>query len=105
MLDVSGPDGNSRMNYLASVSVTVVGSVTSRSGSIPAARSKLSREDAQMIGTDQLGHGDWVAWLTRFGIQVHGRFIRYISSGEALVRTREGHMFRVPLDNPTLMRA
>ncbi len=58
-----------------------------------------------MTVTDQLGHSDCVAWLTRFGIQVHGRFIRYTSSGEALVRTREGHMFRVPLDNPTVVRA
>ena len=58
-----------------------------------------------MTVTDQLGHSDCVAWLTRFGIQVHGRFVRYTSSGEALVRTREGHMFRVPLDNPTVVRA
>ena len=61
------------------------------------------REDAQM--TDQLGHGDCVSWLTRFGIQVDGRFIRYTSSNEALVRTMDGHMFRVPLDNPTVVRA
>ena len=58
-----------------------------------------------MTLTDQLGHGDRVAWLTRFGIQVHGRFIGYISGSEALVRTRDGHMFRVPLDNPTFVRA
>lgn len=55
--------------------------------------------------TDQLGHGDCVSWLTRFGIQVSGWFIRYTSSNEALIRTMDGHMFRVPLDNPTLVRA
>jgi hypothetical protein len=55
--------------------------------------------------TVQLGQGDYVSWLTRFGIQVHGRFIRYTSSNEALIRTRDGHMFRVPLDNPTVVRA
>jgi hypothetical protein len=55
--------------------------------------------------TDQLGHGDCVSWLTRFGIQVSGWFIRYTSSNEALIRTMDGHMFRVPLDNPTVVRA
>ena len=55
--------------------------------------------------TDQLGHGDCVAWQTRFGIQAHGRFLRYTSSNEALIRTRDGYMFRVPLDNPTVVRA
>ena len=55
--------------------------------------------------TDQLGHGDCVSWLTRFGIQVSGWFIRYASSNEALIRTMDGHMFRVPLDNPTVVRA
>ena len=55
--------------------------------------------------TDQLGHGDYVSWLTRFGIQVHGWFIRYTSSNEALIRTRDGHLFRVPVDNPTVVRA
>jgi hypothetical protein len=65
----------------------------------------LSREDEQMTVTDQLGHGDCVTWRTRFGIRVHGWFIRYTSSDEALIRTTEGHMFRVPLDNPTVVRA
>ncbi len=58
-----------------------------------------------MTVTDQLGHGECVAWRTRFGIRVHGSFIRYTSGNEALIRTREGHMFRVPLDNPTVVRA
>ena len=58
-----------------------------------------------MTVTDQLGRGDSVAWLTRFGIRVHGWFIRYTSNNEALIRTRDGHLFRVPLDNPTVVRA
>ncbi len=55
--------------------------------------------------TDQLGHGDCVSWQTRFGMQVSGWFIRYASSNEALIRTMDGHLFRVPLDNPTVVRA
>ena len=55
--------------------------------------------------TDQLSQGDCVSWLTRFGIRVHGWFIRYTSSNEALIATRDGHKFRVPLDNPTVVRA
>jgi hypothetical protein len=93
------------MNYLVFVSVALVGSVTRRYGSALAARSMLSREDAQMTVTDQLGHGDCVSWLTRFGIQVDGRVVRYTGSDEALIRTLDGHMFRVPLDNPTVVRA
>jgi len=58
-----------------------------------------------MTVTDPLGHGECVAWRTRFGIRVHGSFIRYTSGNEALIRTREGHMFRVLLDNPTVVRA
>jgi hypothetical protein len=58
-----------------------------------------------MTVTDQLGHGDCVAWRTRFGVRVHGWFIRYTSSNEALIRTRDGHLFRVPVDNPTVVRA
>ena len=58
-----------------------------------------------MTVKDQLGHGDCVSWLTRFGVQVRGWFIRYTSSNEALIRTMDGHMFRVPLDNPTVVRA
>jgi hypothetical protein len=58
-----------------------------------------------MTVADQLAHGDRVAWLTRFGIRVQGWFIRYTSGNEALIRTRDGHMFRVPLDNPTVVRA
>ena len=54
--------------------------------------------------TDQLGHGDCVSWQTRFGMQVSGWFIRYASS-KALIRTMDGHLFRVPLDNPTVVRA
>jgi hypothetical protein len=55
--------------------------------------------------TDQLGHGDCVSWLTRFGTQVDGQLIGYHSSNEALIRTRDGHLFRVPVDNPTVVRA
>ena len=94
------------MNYLVFLLVAVVGSAAPRYGSVLAARSKLSREDAQMTMTDQLGHGDCVAWCTRFGVRVDGRFLRYASGGdEALIRTRDGYMFRVPLDNPTVVRA
>ena len=93
------------MNYLVFLLVAVVGSAAPRYGSSLPARSKLSGEDAQMTVTDQLGHGDCVAWLTRFGIRVHGWFIRYTSNNEALIRTRDGHLFRVPLDNPTVVRA
>jgi hypothetical protein len=55
-----------------------------------------------MTVIDQLDQGDCVSWLTRFGVQARGRFIRYTSNDEALIRTLDGHMFRVPLDNPTV---
>jgi hypothetical protein len=58
-----------------------------------------------MTVTDLLGPDDCVAWRTRFGIRVHGWFIGYTSNDEALIRTRDGHMFRVPRDNPTVVRA
>jgi hypothetical protein len=92
------------MNCLVFLVVAVVGTGRRRYGSALAARAKLSREDAQMTVIDQLGQGDCVAWRTRFGIRVHGWFVRYTSDNEALIRTREGHMFRVPVDNPTVMR-
>ncbi len=58
-----------------------------------------------MTVTDQLGHGDCVAWRTRFGVPVEGWFIRYTSGKEALIRTRDGHLFRVPVGNLTVERA
>jgi hypothetical protein len=50
----------------------------------------------KMTVTDQLGHGDCVAWRTRFGVEVRGRFLRYTGNDEALIRTPDGHQFRVP---------
>jgi hypothetical protein len=58
-----------------------------------------------MTVTEQLSHGDCVTWRTRFGVRVDGWFLRYHRSNEALIRTTDGHLFRVAVDNPTVMRA
>ncbi len=58
-----------------------------------------------MTLTDKkLAHGDCVTWRTRFGVPVDGWFLRYTSNNEALIRTRDGHLLRVRLDNPSVVR-